>query len=93
MTLLASILSGLSTVGFILAAMAAIALIEAAIPLRARGEANRAHLRPNLALTFITFATNILFNGALVAILALLHLFVMPLDVLWFAALRRFGVE
>ena len=31
--------------------------------------------------------------GALVAILALLHMFVMPLDVLWFAALRRFGVE
>ena len=31
--------------------------------------------------------------GALVTILALLHLFVMPLDVLWFAALRRFGVE
>ena len=31
--------------------------------------------------------------GALVMILALLHLFVMPLDVLWFAALRRFGVE
>jgi succinoglycan biosynthesis transport protein ExoP len=31
--------------------------------------------------------------GALVTILALLHVFVMPLDVLWFAALRRFGVE
>jgi len=31
--------------------------------------------------------------GALVTILALLHLFVMPLDVLWFAALRRFGIE
>ena len=31
--------------------------------------------------------------GALVMILALLHLFVMPLDVLWFAALRRIGVE
>ena len=31
--------------------------------------------------------------GALVAVLALLHMFVMPLDVLWFAALRRFGVE
>ena len=31
--------------------------------------------------------------GALVVILALLHVFVMPLDVLWFAALRRFGVE
>ena len=31
--------------------------------------------------------------GALVAILALLHVFVMPLDVLWFAALRRFGID
>ena len=31
--------------------------------------------------------------GALVAILALLHVFVMPLDVLWFTTLRRFGVE
>jgi uncharacterized protein involved in exopolysaccharide biosynthesis len=29
--------------------------------------------------------------GALVTILLLLHAFVMPLDVLWFAALRRFG--
>ena len=31
--------------------------------------------------------------GAIVTILALLHVFVVPLDVLWFAALRRFGVE
>jgi polysaccharide biosynthesis transport protein len=31
--------------------------------------------------------------GALVTILALLHVFVVPLDVLWFAALRRFGIE
>src|SRR5262245_44349449 len=31
--------------------------------------------------------------GALVTILALLHVLVMPLDVLWFAALRRFGIE
>jgi len=31
--------------------------------------------------------------GAFVTILALLHVFVMPLDVLWFAALRRLGVE
>jgi hypothetical protein len=30
--------------------------------------------------------------GALVTIFALLHAFVMPLDVLWFAALRRFGM-
>lgn len=31
--------------------------------------------------------------GALVTILLLLHAFVRPLDVLWFAALRRFGIE
>jgi len=31
--------------------------------------------------------------GAFVTILALLHVFMMPLDVLWFAALRRFGIE
>jgi len=31
--------------------------------------------------------------GAIVTVLALLHVFVMPLDVVWFAALRRFGVE
>ena len=31
--------------------------------------------------------------GTLMAILALLHVFIMPLDVLWFAALRRFGLE
>jgi hypothetical protein len=31
--------------------------------------------------------------GALVAVLALLHLFVVPLDVLWYATLRRLGIE
>ena len=31
--------------------------------------------------------------GAIVTALALLHVFVMPLDVVWFAALRRFGIE
>ena len=31
--------------------------------------------------------------GALVTILLLLHMFVLPLDVLWFAALRRVGIE
>jgi hypothetical protein len=29
----------------------------------------------------------------LVTILLLLHVLVMPLDVLWFAAMRRFGIE
>jgi hypothetical protein len=31
--------------------------------------------------------------GALVTSLALLHVYVVPLDVLWFAAVRRFGIE
>jgi hypothetical protein len=31
--------------------------------------------------------------GALVTILVLVHAFVVPLDVLWFATLRRFGIE
>ncbi|MGC4095797.1 MAG: Wzz/FepE/Etk N-terminal domain-containing protein [Nitrospira sp.] len=31
--------------------------------------------------------------GAFAMVLVLLHVFVAPLDVLWFAALRRFGVE
>ncbi len=31
--------------------------------------------------------------GALAMILLLLHAFVVPFDVLWFAALRRFGIE
>ncbi len=31
--------------------------------------------------------------GAFVTVLALMHVFVMPLDVLWFVMLRRFGIE
>lgn len=31
--------------------------------------------------------------GVMLMLLALLHVFVVPLDVLWFAALRRFGAE
>ncbi len=31
--------------------------------------------------------------GAFVTILLLVHIFVVPLDVLWFSALRRFGIE
>lgn len=31
--------------------------------------------------------------GAFVTILLVIHVFVLPLDVLWFAALRRFGIE
>ena len=66
MTLFAQLQSGAATIGVILVGMAILALIETAIPLHARGRWNRAHLGPNLALTFITFATNIVFNTALV---------------------------
>jgi hypothetical protein len=31
--------------------------------------------------------------GALATVLLLLHVFVIPLDILWFTALRRFGME
>jgi sterol desaturase/sphingolipid hydroxylase (fatty acid hydroxylase superfamily) len=63
----------LSTVCIILAVMAAIALIETAIPLQVRGRWHRAHLGPNLTLTFLTFATNAFLNVALVATLAVLQ--------------------
>lgn len=66
MTLLTAFQPALASVVVILAAMAAISLVELAIPLHARGPAARAHLRPNLTLTFLTFATNAVMNTALV---------------------------
>jgi len=86
MMALGQFLSSISTVGAILAAMAVIALLETAIPLQERGRWHMTHLGPNLALTFITFATNIVFNGALVMTLiwlqstnfGLLHTFELP---------------
>jgi sterol desaturase/sphingolipid hydroxylase (fatty acid hydroxylase superfamily) len=54
----------------ILAAMAALAAVEIAIPLQARGRWTRAHRAPNLALTFLTFATNGAMGVALVLGLA-----------------------
>jgi len=65
--------SSLASIATILGAMALVALLESAIPLRARGAWNRAHLGPNLALTFVTFATNALFSAALVLALAWLE--------------------
>src|SRR5690349_8438031 len=61
--------SSLATVGLILAAMALVALVEIIVPLHARDRRYKAHVGPNLALTFITFSTNIAFNAALVATL------------------------
>jgi sterol desaturase/sphingolipid hydroxylase (fatty acid hydroxylase superfamily) len=76
----------LSSIVVILAVMAALAALEAAIPLRARGPSSRAHLGPNLALTFLTFATNALLSAALAVALAaaeargfgLLHAVALP---------------
>jgi sterol desaturase/sphingolipid hydroxylase (fatty acid hydroxylase superfamily) len=62
-----------ASVGVILAAMAGLALVEAAIPLRARGRWSRTHLGPNLALTGLAFATNALFGSALVMALVQLE--------------------
>jgi len=70
MTLLAQ--SG-ATIGAILLAMAAVAWIETVIPLHLGERASRAHLGANLALTFITFATNLFLNMGVVVTLAVLH--------------------
>jgi len=48
--------------------MGALALVETLVPLHARGRAGRAHLGPNLALTFLTFATNLFLNVALLGV-------------------------
>ena len=73
MTLPAPLVSSLGTVGLILVSMAVLASIETAIPLHARGQWGRAHLGPNLALTCLTFATNLVFNLALVMTLTWLR--------------------
>ena len=86
MTFTAAVQSAIPTIGLILAAMAVVAAIETAIPLHARGRWNRAHLGPNLKLTFITFASNIFLNaGLLMALMwgesnhfGLLHLLALP---------------
>jgi len=76
------LLSSLSTAACIVAAMALVAVIETAVPLRARGRWNRRHLAPNLALTFITFVTNAIFNAAIVLMLrsggGLLRAYALP---------------
>jgi len=69
----ALLLSSISTVGGILSVMAIVALLETVLPLHARGRRHRDHLAPNLTLTFMTFATNIVFNGALVMTLTWLQ--------------------
>jgi sterol desaturase/sphingolipid hydroxylase (fatty acid hydroxylase superfamily) len=58
-----------TTIATILGAMAAVAVIEALVPLHPRGRWTRLHVWPNLALTLVAFATNAVFNGALVSAL------------------------
>ena len=73
MTLPTLLLPNIATAGVILVAMAVVASIETALPLRVPGRWSRAHRGPNLALTFITFATNACFNAGVVLTLAALQ--------------------
>src|SRR5262249_5483482 len=57
----------------LLVGMAILAAVEALAPLHSRGPWNRAHLRANLALTAITFATNLLWNAGILFLLAWLE--------------------
>lgn len=76
----------LVSIVLILVVMALIAALEAWLPLQARGRGTRAHLKPNLTLTFVTFAANAVLSAALVAglvwlqerDLGLLNTFVLP---------------
>ena len=65
--------SGLVSITLILTAMAVVAAVEVAIPLHGRGRWHRAHLAPNLTLTFLTFATNLVLNTALLAVVVALE--------------------
>jgi sterol desaturase/sphingolipid hydroxylase (fatty acid hydroxylase superfamily) len=74
MEMLASLLDTLSgnpltNVPLVLAVMAILSLVEAVAPLHARGPWGKAHRVPNLALTFITFATYLVFSLVMVAVL------------------------
>lgn len=73
MTLSAMLQMNLTTIGAILGVMALVALVEAVLPLHTRGRWHRVHLAPNLALTLITFGTNMLFNSALLLLVAWLQ--------------------
>ena len=73
MALPTQVQSSIATVVVILAVMAVVALLETVRPLHARRRWNRVHLGPNIALTFLTFATNLVFNGALVMTLVWLQ--------------------
>lgn len=61
-----------ATIGAVILAMVVVAWVETVIPLHRGERSSRAHLGPNLALTFIAFAFNFFLNMALVALLVLL---------------------
>jgi len=69
MTATEGLVSSLRTIASLLAIMGLVAVVEAAVPLHARGSWHKVHVGPNLALTFITFGTSLVFNMALVSIL------------------------
>lgn len=60
------------TIAAILVTMAVVAWIETVVPLHVGARSSRAHALPNLALTFVTFATNAFLNAAVVSTLLLL---------------------
>jgi sterol desaturase/sphingolipid hydroxylase (fatty acid hydroxylase superfamily) len=62
-----------STAGWLLLAMTALAALEWLMPLRARGPWNRAHLKPNLVLTSITFVTSAGLNAVMLLTLTRLQ--------------------
>jgi sterol desaturase/sphingolipid hydroxylase (fatty acid hydroxylase superfamily) len=85
MSFMSSIQTGFISIGLIVVAMVVVAAIETIIPLQMRGRWGKDHLLPNLALTFITFATNLFFNAALVAML-------IWLESIDFGVLRRLAM-
>lgn len=70
---LASFESTFSAIGLIVGAMVVLAVAEGLVPLHAKGAWNRVHLGPNLTLTVVTFATNVFFNVALLALVVWLE--------------------
>jgi sterol desaturase/sphingolipid hydroxylase (fatty acid hydroxylase superfamily) len=75
-----------ATIAAILLTMSAVAWIETILPLHLGDRASRTHVRTNLSLTFLTFATNLILNVALLWALAcfsslgvgLLNVFSLP---------------
>jgi sterol desaturase/sphingolipid hydroxylase (fatty acid hydroxylase superfamily) len=56
-------LDGIKAIGMILVVMAFIAMVEAVIPLHRRNSWSKSHIVPNLAVTLVTFGTNLFLNA------------------------------